>query len=705
MRYAKRPTSGITKEIHLTKDITIIAPVITIHAEDYIRFPNGGKAVKVPRKVEKDKYIKCDYLPVYMGFDIETTNYITEDYKRAYMYIAQISICSDKEGYVYLMRTWPDVIYFFDKMAEYYRTGEERRVICLDANFGFEFQFLRHWLEWDQNEFAFFAKEERKPLLATYRGIEFRECLTITGGSLAQLAKDYTITQKLVGDLDYRVMRNHLSPIEGKDLDYVCNDVIILSEFSYYMFKRWIIPEHRIPLTKTGLLRAEVRKEFDEVIPDNDRAVCKTLIAKAFPPLETYVMWFRYLFRGGYVHSNITKTGYALYRQMMFDITSSYPAQMNFRYYPMGAFKPCEFSEELLQHYCVIFIADFYGVESKYAHSIESTSKCIALEGAKVDNGRVSSCKYMRVMLTELDYANYNDFYEWEHMNVLACWIAERGRLPKYITNVLNRHYKQKAALKKAGLKDTPEYAIEKSGVNAAFGLMCTRINLDKISYTDDWVTQEAALDYEEEKANQILLPQWGIYVACHGRRELLKTVKACEDACGNSYPGGVVCYNDTDSIKTEYDERIFEVIKRYNKNIEIRAKRIGLIEPEFNDLGMFDFEGIADRAKYLGAKRYIIDEEGKIKATVAGMPKSAIKNIKGDIFSEFSIDGMKLEAEDSEKLTTAYNDKPHSDIIAGVRMSERSSVALYEIPFKISLDKGYYNLVFGLLEQRRLVL
>ena len=60
--------------------------------------------------------------------------------------------------------------------------------------------------------------------------VEFRDILMITGGSLATLAKEYTNTQKLVGDLDYNVPRNYKTPLHSekitdKDLQYCYNDV------------------------------------------------------------------------------------------------------------------------------------------------------------------------------------------------------------------------------------------------------------------------------------------------------------------------------------------------------------------------------------------------------------------------------------------------------------------------------------------------
>ena len=104
---------------------------------------------------------------------------------------------------------------------------------------------------------------------------------------------------------------------------------------------------------------------------------------------------------------------------------------------------------------------------------------------------------------------------------------------------------------------------------------------------------------------------------------------------------------------------------------------------------------------KTLGSKRYIYEYKDQIIACVAGMPKSAICNIGSTnemIFDEFSLAGFSLTPEESSKLTTRYNDTPHDAYINGVHMHEESSVALFKIPFKITITDEYNKVV----EERR---
>lgn len=674
--------------------------------QDLPELPLGGDPVSIKKIVNGERQ-ESWYLPLYAGFDIETTNVVTEDSKSAYMYHWQFAIASNEIGFIFLGRTWDRFKLLYNKICDFYKLGptyNNRKLLVWDANLGFEFQFLRKRFAWDAGNF--FAREERHPLAAlTVDGWDFHEALSISGGSLAQLAKDYTTTQKLKGDLDYSILRSSATPLTETEEDYCINDVAILAEWSSFIFDKYIYPDKKIPLTKTGLLRSEVKAELKSLLDYQQMKTYKQLVKDAFPDKDTYQYWFRWLFRGGYVHANITNVGYTINDALGEDETSAYPAWMNFGYYPGTPFVArydIENLEEYIKTKCCIITAVFTGLERRTSISYESKHKCMELEGAIIDNGRIAIAKKMKVVITELDYQIYKKIYKWQNMEVACLWTSDRIRLPKFILNVLNRHYINKARMKKAGLSGTPEYAIEKSGVNASFGMMCTRMELDKITYKDDWTVLENDLDFEAEKSKQILLPQWGIWVCAWGRWALFQPGFKIIEELGADY----IIYNDTDSYKCRKHPRVLEIFEQYNKWIAKKLEAVGLTDPAFDDLGMFDLESPdIKRIKTLGAKRYLVEENGKIKATVAGMPKEAILKVKGDAFEAFDILGMKLEAEVSGKNTIHYEDAA-SDWIApdGVHMHELSSACIFPITFSMKLDKFYRSFIEADLQERRVL-
>lgn len=653
-----------------------------------------------------------DILEIFAGFDIETTNIQTVEGWSAFAYHFQVCLANQRETCVYLFRTWDVFLWFLEEIVSFYNLGEKRHVIMWVANLSFEFQFIRRRLEWDRGEYDFFAKEERQPLKATYHGLEFREALAISGGNLAHLAKTYCKTQKLVtygnngekiSDLDYSKERNSLTPLSDLEEQYCINDVVILSEFSQYIFNEFIRPDKKVPMTKTSILISEYKDLLKERCKEIDKARklptgftwddYKHDLKACFPEEATYKLWFEYLFRGGYVHANVLYTDITIPVKMR-DITSSYPTEMNLAYYPTTPFRKVKFKPEYLKTKCCILHCHYDYIHATTPHTIESRNKCVNVLGGKWDNGRLISADQLEVYLTELDYDIYSKFYATPYPPTISeCWIAERGKLPFYLLDVLNRHYMKKHELKVSGQSDTQEYAVEKSAVNTNYGATVKRIKLDKITYTDDWGHDEVTPNFPEEVRKQILLPQWGIWVTAHARHSLLSMLWKLHNA------GVKVVYMDTDSIKYIPSHKAEQIFKHYNNARRRLIHNRKLRAAAFSDLGFFDREekGKTVQFKTLGAKRYIYYNGEKVKATVAGMPKSSIKTLgqtPEEVFRQFNKYGYELKPEMSGKLTTRYRDEPYDGAVfyRGIPeiMHEESGVSLYQIPFTMTISKEY---------------
>lgn len=648
-------------------------------------------------------------LPLYCGFDIETTN--VPELGAAFMYIASFSIATLHEHIIYHFRYWDHFIMFLDALGEHYKLDAKHRMMVGVANMGFEFQFLRKRVQWLDDDFGFFAKEHRKPLLATTSNyIEFREVLSITGGGLAYLAEHYTKTKKAVGDLDYNgIQRNGKTVLTPTEYGYINADVAILSEFMYYILENYTSRGHRYPLTRTSILHQSLIEKLKKECLDF-RAY-QAYIKSLFPGFNDYVLYFNYLFRGGYVHANIYHVAEMLHGIISFDETSAYPAMMLLKdNYPVTPFKETEcifetWFEYCLQNYACVIDVTFTGIERCTNHSIESSSKCLELIDAELDNGRVKSAKTMRVLLTELDFANYKDFYNWQTITINSLKIAKRGKLPKPLLDLLKDDYKYKNMLKKTGKKDSQEYEIYKNRVNSWYGDLCKRVPLDNWKYTDDWHNfEKSSIDYDKLISNMVLSPFWGFYVSANARRCLLFVVRQMESAEYENPENRAyiteqgfnnsVAYNDTDSIKCIDDPAMHRIIAEYNASIQARKREINLLDDDFETLGCFEFEEKYNTFKTLGAKRYMVEKEnGQIVATIAGFPKSAIKNID-DPFNKFSVHGMDLTPEQSTKHTAIYNDETVECVIDGERMIEYSSVCIIDIPFKMGLKDFYFKIL-----------
>lgn len=644
---------------------------------------------------------KRAYLELYCGFDIET--YTIPLNHHAYMYIWQFSIYG-KENIIVYGRTWSEFCIFIKTLKEVLELSPSKRLIVAVANLSYEFSFIKRWFTWSK----IFAKELRQPVYAFLDDcIEFRDVLMITGGSLKTLAKEYTITQKRSGDdLDYKKVRTYLTPIDGKALEYCLVDVAILAEYMSYLFDTYIKPEHFIPLTKTGLLRREVKKAMGKNYD------IKREIYRCYPSdFSFYTLLMKWCFRGGYTHSNLRHTGHIIDGIRARDITSSYPYTMlcydGFPVSPLKRENPIYFEDRLSSgDYCIIFDVIFTGLRAKTDHSIESKSKCVTIsKNAIIDNGRIR-CATCEVWITELDFFVYQMFYEWVSMNIINMWTSKKGCLPKYLLLPLAKAYEKKAKMKHDGLSDTTEYALYKSLVNSAYGMTVTRlvtheVMLSQLDYT--WYYDNSNFDYEEEKKKAFLLPQWGIYVCAYSRFRILSAIYDIgEDAI----------YSDTDSIKYIGEhEQYFETINKYTqKNVKKVCKKLDLPIEYFYDLGSFEKEygGNEVKGKFLGAKRYIISDGKKDIVTIAGLPKKALNqyvdriNLQRDMFEygerknvyDYFENNMLMNVDVSLKNAVAYFDSPHEDIIDGVLCAELSSAGIYPIDFTMKLDTFYALLI-----------
>lgn len=420
-----------------------------------------------------------------------------------------------------------------------------------------------------------------------------------------------------------------------------------------------------------------------------------------------------YLFRGGFTHANNRYIGVVVDwrdkndRGLGVDFTSSYPFVMFNRYVPVSPFYEAKFDYELLKKYCCKMIVRFEKIRSTTSHSIESKNKCLESINCLWDNGRLMEGDSVTVYINELDFESYRQFYTWEKMFVTKFEIARRGYIPKYLLDVLYKHYKNKNDLKKAGKSKTPEYAIAKSGVNSMFGLTCTRLTFNDVIYNDEldeWGTNPTSKTYDEMISSEILSPYWGVWITAHARRNELKTLFDMTD----SEEGHDVIYSDTDSHKLT-DSFFRPYIETYNKMIILEnAKtcyRLGYEMATLWDIGTFDIESeTMSRFATLGAKRYLYEDHDEITQTISGLGKTAvvdyakhlseITNEDVDPFDLFKNE-MYIPPEYTGKLRACYGgDNPAEDNVNGEIMFEESSVALVPVEFTLKLNPDWVSLL-----------
>lgn len=657
------------------------------------------------------------------SFDIETTS--DQNQKTAYMYIWQWGV---GECLIY-GRTWADFLTFYCDLCKYLRIGKptekgdkRRKLITLIHNMGFEFTFIKCRLPWQNkksnNGFIpnIFAKSPRDIITGvTKQNVEFRCTYALTGVSLAKLAKDYKLSDKLVGDLDYNIPRNSQTPLSDKELSYALRDIEILCQFWPIYRDMYIKGDSKIPTTKTAINRIELFEHFKKSGAKRP---------EGFPSdSENYKFMMTWLFRGGYCHTNAGYTAWELNPQTDpsgldgYDFKSSYPTRMIFDIFPYE-FEQFEGTwdelQPILRNYkmAVIMTLRFRGLRSRTTHSLESFHKCINRYDPKfgrkfsIDNGRVAHAELMTVCINELDWASYNEMYVWDDVEVIGdIYISEKKPLPPYLLDLVCKYYYKKETVED---KESIDYILAKQIVNAFYGLCCASVFHQNYIFTgEEMELFESVPDWDKLRERQILLPQWGIWISAYARRECIKILtKYCD-------PNDMV-YADTDSWKIRHPLAYRDTFRTYNDEMDRRLMALDLSKLDFefigcrdeNDLkqklmglGHFSFEAHILRIKALGCKRYIyLDDKGKLVAKCAGMTKqSFIDYMKlhpdDDPFDLFDFN-LTIPPEISHKMASTYQLKSKSYIVDlegnGEEMGELSSVCLTPIPFCMKSNSDY---------------
>lgn len=714
---------------------------------DYIiDHTNDFEIVSARKRINDNELRTIYYYNIPTSFDIETTSFFRLNgnarEKCACMYIWTFNFC----GHSVIGRTWEDFIKLCNMLNVELNLKGDTRLVCYVHNLAFDFQFFRGWLEWT----SVFSLSKYKPLYAVCTlNIEFRCSYLLSGYSLAKLSEQLTIfnIKKMVGDLDYTLLRHSETTITKKELVYVINDgKIVVAYIAERIIKDGNIA--KIPLTKTGYVRQYCRESCFNG-GTHKRAKYIHLMRGMQLTVEQYDMAKR-AFQGGYTHCNPLYSHRTMKDVTSFDFTSSYPAVMVAEKFPMSSGEEIEIktSNDFYQNikkYCCVFECIFTDLEPRiYFDNYISSSRCYiskrdrreneSLEEYKentktvISNGRLVRGSIVRTTITEQDYLIIEQTYKWSSMKIVKFVRYRKAYLPTDLVKAILYLYRDKTTLKGVVGKEE-EYLNAKENINAVYGMMVTDIIRDKILFdTNGWhdpiklslAEKCDAIGKYNKSSSRFNFYLQGVYVTAYARRNLWSGILEF----GYDY-----IYSDTDSIKVINADRHMEYIESYNRRIKnqlIKACRYhdideSYIEPETIEgikkpLGAWDFDGHYSRFRSLGAKRYMIEYSndsrnkkalhGKINITVSGVNKNAampylLATYKDSVFDEFK-EGLYIPPEYTGKNTHTYIDEPiEGDLVDynGVKghFLEKSIVHLCPADYHLSLSDEYLGYIFSL--------
>lgn len=598
---------------------------------------------------------KTTYYNVASTFDIEASSFydnfvIKPENKRALMYAWIFGI----DDFTIMGRTWDDYIELTRILEEELQLSSEKRLIIYVHNLGYDFQFFRPYFNFDK----VFALDMREPIYATTEGgLEYRCSFKLSGYALVKVGEHLTRHQvkKMIGDLDYSLLRTPETPLTDKEKNYILHDALVVLAYIKEEIEDHNNDITKIPLTKTGKVRTYCRnaclhsfkshKKKDRKYSRYSRLMSRLTITSV---LEYKTL--RQTFMGGYTHGNHLHIGEICYNVASLDETSAYPYVMVSQLFPMSkgeliTIKGKEDFLENLKYYHSIFTATFYNIDETftYDHYI-SVSKCIEKENVVADNGRLVKADKITILITNIDYQIIQKTYKWDKLIIRNFRRYKRGLLPRDLILSILDLYEKKTALK--GVEDKViEYQQSKENINGCFGMTVTDPCREEIIYNDYFEETEdneawgkETPDYEKmlEKYNKdkkrFLYYPWGVFVTAHARKIIWDAIIENDEDHR---------YTDTDSVKLTNYEKHKEYYARYNRRLLLRLKKVmdllnipfekctpKTINGEVKPIGVFEYEGTYKRFKYLGAKRYMVEKYNEkkqkyvIDLTVSGVNK-----------------------------------------------------------------------------------
>ena len=670
---------------------------------------------------------RISYYNIVCAFDIETTSFkdkpTKEDHneKRGLMYVWQLAI----NGHVIIGRTWDEFIYVIKEIECILQTDKYTRLIIYVHNLAFEFQWFRYYFKWDK----VFAIDKRKPIYAiTTTGIEFRCSYILTNYSLAKLGEQlhkYKV-DKLVGDLDYKLLRHPKTELSDKELQYCINDVLVVSAYIQEQIEKekYI---HKIPLTCTGYCRRYVRHNclYGDSYKNWRKQFARyhsQMLSLQLADIDEYKQLKRG-FQGGFTHSGCFWSGATVNNVDSIDFTSSYPYVLLSEQFPMssGRIVTIHSNEELekyLSKYCCLFDCKFYDLKATFQYeNYLSTSKCWQKTQVVENNGRVFSAGIIATTLTEVDFNIIRKTYRFSKCEIHNFRIYEKGYLPIEIIRSIIKLYSDKTTLK--GVKDKEqEYQVSKGLLNSVYGMMVTDIVRDDIVYADDWGIEPADPQKQIEKYNnsrrRFLFYPWGVWCTAYARRNLWAGIVNFKED---------YIYSDTDSIKCMNIEKHMQFIKEYNNLCERKLQHMceyyGIDYAELlpktikgveKPLGVWDWEtkgNIYKKFKTLGAKRYMVYQGDDLSLTVSGVNKKfAVPYMRDqytidECFDAFN-NGLIIPEQFTGKLTHYYIDKEYTGTITDYKgvsyeYDSLSGIFLEPAAYEFDITADYINFLKGM--------
>lgn len=647
-------------------------------------------------------------------FDIETTTIITGYTDRP---IREGIIWSGQffNGTDYIqVRSLKDVIKQINIISDENETPYKTCIFV--HNLAYEFQFIKDFFEWSN----ILCTKERSIISAETDKLVFRCSYFLSNMSLSKFLISENVPEEYQkSTMDYNVMRFPWTELTEEEKIYCKNDVVGLHMAIQNRINNEMNQNiNNLPLTSTGYVRKDCRKACSGSKSNRYR------FFKERPDEETFLM-LQEAFRGGNTHANKDKANKIINHVGQKDIQSSYPGVLLLYKYPthffdLKPFKQKEFDFYLNHSSDWALLIDITFRNLRLKNQFEpvpyiSASKCYKLafntdpDLLEVDNGRILSCAFCSMIITEQDYLIIRKQYDFDE-KIIRVKCAKKKPIMKPIRDMIMKYYLNKTTLKQD--ENSPDYdpdiayryAKNKALLNGIYGMHVTNPCKPDYIFNNETKLIEPVkkpiaemLDIYYNSFSNFLSYQVGVWVPAYGRKLLQDGIDLLWNKKDPTISDLVYC--DTDSLKyinpedheADIEELNKRIIKQCEKNkiyVDFKGKRYYM--------GIFTDEGIVDKFKTFGAKKYMYGSDEKFKITISGVPKKLghdciVKSVeKGRLKSPFDVKTGYVFHD--IKNTSEYRDHTelHEYEIEGRKVYYASNIAMYPASYTLNFTHDY---------------
>lgn len=464
------------------------------------------------------------------------------------------------------------------------------------------------------------------------------------GFSVERVAEGFNLPIRKL-EIDYRIERPLDWQLTKQEIDYIRNDVEIMARALHIMFEQG--------LTKMTIA-SDAFNNYKEFVPN---------FRGRFPILSKEVdADIRLAYRGGFTYCNDIYIGKIMPKGVTLDVNSLYPSRMKFEYLPYG----------MPEHF-----------EGKYKYDaamplyIQSLTCCFDLKEGKIPNIQLknnlsfipneylksSNDELVTISLCSPDYELFVENYNIRNITYHGGWKFKqcKGMFDDYIDYWMNQKIK-------AGKEhNQPMRQIAKLMLNSLYGRfgLSTKAQRKEPFLSNDGVVKYALLP--EEEREPVYIPV-ACFITSYGRCKTIRTSQKIREYSLQKYGKDAYLYSDTDSIKCNLSDEDLEELK-------------DVIHIDDYELGAWAKEEEFERFMMLRQKCYITEDNGKVNATIAGLPKYLAPLInfqnfrKGFSTEGFTVDELiKMASENgasNEELSKIHHKLTYKTVRGGVILED----------------------------------